>query len=401
MVDIPAVVREITDENALELMLMENFQRENVHPMEEAAGFAALRKHNNISVQGIADKIGKNWHYVADRLKLSGLIPELQQAYYEGKFKYSEALELAILAPAVQLEWHSGKMETHADESTWPTNNIARCKGELKTAPFDKEDETLVPKMGKCSGCVFNTATSQLFPDDSDAPRCLNKICFGEKSMNTVRRLVESGGDSIVWMVNRQPSAEVKKLLEGVEFRDYYSLRAEEAPLSLEECLEENDLAGEWLPDDSMYDDKKEFDEAKADAIKQHEKQMEDWLNKDWVSSGYKKGIYIDNDFTIMECWVMKNSLNKPAGTSSSSNSVHGQKVSVKNLVADVGKFMGESIPGVEKSGLAKVVAPSKADIEAGISQAETDIKNTKDLCEEKIFQEVKLLLKAPWGPHP
>jgi len=100
--DIPAVVRILTDQQALECMVIENLQREDVHPLEEAEGYEALmKKHGYKTVEDIAAKIGKSRAYVYGRLKLCDLIPENRKIFYSGKFSPSVALLVAKVPPGL------------------------------------------------------------------------------------------------------------------------------------------------------------------------------------------------------------------------------------------------------------------------------------------------------------
>lgn len=67
---VPCIVRDLTDVELLEILVVENNQRENVHPLEEGAGYKALLDLGAYSVEGLAQKIGRSRIYVYDRLKL-------------------------------------------------------------------------------------------------------------------------------------------------------------------------------------------------------------------------------------------------------------------------------------------------------------------------------------------
>jgi len=75
---IPATVRELTDAQALELQVIENVQRVDVHPLDEAQGYAALieLQPDTYTVEGIAARVGRSPAYVNGRLRLIQLIPE-------------------------------------------------------------------------------------------------------------------------------------------------------------------------------------------------------------------------------------------------------------------------------------------------------------------------------------
>jgi ParB/RepB/Spo0J family partition protein len=100
LVEIPAIVRTLTDTEVLELQVIENGQREDPHPLEEAEGYEALLKctHANgerYTADEIAAKVGKSRSYVFGRLKLCALCPEGRKAFYDGELDASRALLIA------------------------------------------------------------------------------------------------------------------------------------------------------------------------------------------------------------------------------------------------------------------------------------------------------------------
>ena len=75
---IPATVRELTDAQALELQVIENVQRVDVHPLDEAQGYAALIKvqPDTYTLETIASRVGRSPQSVSGRLRLIQLIPK-------------------------------------------------------------------------------------------------------------------------------------------------------------------------------------------------------------------------------------------------------------------------------------------------------------------------------------
>src|ERR1700726_4717983 len=98
---IPASVRELTDTQCLELQLIENLQRADVHELDEARGYAALMQlqPDTYTVETLAEKIGRSEKYVYARLRLMHLVDEVQQAFYTGKLTIAHAFEMARLTP--------------------------------------------------------------------------------------------------------------------------------------------------------------------------------------------------------------------------------------------------------------------------------------------------------------
>src|SRR5438309_3148427 len=98
---IPATVRDLTDAQALELQVIENVQRVDVHPLDEAQGYAALieLEPDTYTAESIAARVGRSPAYVNGRLRLIQLIPEAKQAFYEDKLTVAHAFEIARLQP--------------------------------------------------------------------------------------------------------------------------------------------------------------------------------------------------------------------------------------------------------------------------------------------------------------
>ena len=98
---IPASIRELTDTECLELQLIENLQRADVHELDEARGYAALMRlqPDTYSVETLAEKIGRSEKYVYARLRLMHLIQEAQEAFYIARLTVAHAFEIARLQP--------------------------------------------------------------------------------------------------------------------------------------------------------------------------------------------------------------------------------------------------------------------------------------------------------------
>jgi ParB/RepB/Spo0J family partition protein len=99
---IPAMVRELTDVEALEIMVVENAKRADVHPLEEAHAFHELQTKHKHDVAKIAAKVGRSVNYVYDRLKLLNLTKEAQKLFLDNRFTAGHAVILARLEPKVQ-----------------------------------------------------------------------------------------------------------------------------------------------------------------------------------------------------------------------------------------------------------------------------------------------------------
>jgi ParB/RepB/Spo0J family partition protein len=88
-------MRELTDAEVLEVQVVENLQRADLHELEEAEGYEQLLKcahadGKKYTVEEIAAKVGKSRSYVFARLKLTALCPEARKAFYDGNLDASK-----------------------------------------------------------------------------------------------------------------------------------------------------------------------------------------------------------------------------------------------------------------------------------------------------------------------
>jgi ParB/RepB/Spo0J family partition protein len=97
--EIPGIVEDLTPEQALEIQLVENAQREDIHPMEEAEAYERLHAPKpegfGYAVQEIAERVGKSASSVYASLKLCDLVPEARKAFVRGDLDASKAVLLA------------------------------------------------------------------------------------------------------------------------------------------------------------------------------------------------------------------------------------------------------------------------------------------------------------------
>lgn len=104
--EVPALVRELTEAQALEAQVIENLQRADVHPLEEAEGYRRLTERPprgaGYTVSQIAERVGRSVKYVYDRMKLLALTKEAQAHFTAGKITAGHAILLARLKPADQ-----------------------------------------------------------------------------------------------------------------------------------------------------------------------------------------------------------------------------------------------------------------------------------------------------------
>ena len=187
--DIPAFWRELDDKQVLEIQVVENLQRRDVHPIEEAEGYQALMKKHGYTADQIAAKIGKSRSYVYGRLKFADLCRDAREAFYEGRLDASTALLVARI-PGETLQKKATKEVTCGYDNqplsyrNAKTHILHRYTLSLARATFKPDDATLLPKIGACTDCPKRSGNCRdLFNDIEDADVCTDPDCFEEKRM--------------------------------------------------------------------------------------------------------------------------------------------------------------------------------------------------------------------------
>ncbi len=187
MADVPCIVRPMTDTQFLEIITIENLQREDVHPLEEAQGYQALMEKAGYDVAAIAAKVGKSESYVYQRLKLAELVPEAQKPFLADELSAGHAILIARLQPKDQVEAvkyclrdrYNGEACGVRELARWIEQNVHL---DLHKAPWKKDNADLVPEAGPCTNCPKRTGfTPALFPDIAKKDTCTDPACFKTK----------------------------------------------------------------------------------------------------------------------------------------------------------------------------------------------------------------------------
>jgi ParB/RepB/Spo0J family partition protein len=294
---VPAIIRQLNDDEALEAQIVENLQRKDVHPMEEALAFESLSKRG-LTQEQIGARVGKGDRFVRARLVLCALSKPWQDLFLRHAIDLELALKICRFSQPLQkqilADQDLSKEDLKRPDLKIQVRDFSKYKGDLATACFDKTDPTLNPKMGACIGCPFNSATANLFPADTSRPRCTNLECFRVKTDKAFNKILETAKDdpSLVLIkagYRAEDSKDIQKIKElGLTVYNYTDWR-EETPLDpgTYEEWKEKSLAGDW--EGIEYDE----DDPEAENRKTWEREARDYLKeKALVEKGLKSGKY-------------------------------------------------------------------------------------------------------------
>jgi len=232
---ISANVRDISDMDMLELQIIENLQREDPHPLEEAESYEALLEQHkgdpDYTVDTLAAKLGKSRSFIYARMKLCALRPAAREAFYDGLLNPSTALLLArIPVPDLQdqalkeitsTNWHGEPMSVRVAAKHIQDRYMTR----LDQAPFKLSDETLVPEAGPCTTCPKRTgANPGLFSDVGNADVCTDPTCFASKKDASRARVRQAALDTGKKVISGKAAEKIKPHRYDSELKGYVAI---------------------------------------------------------------------------------------------------------------------------------------------------------------------------------
>jgi ParB/RepB/Spo0J family partition protein len=213
LADIPVLIRSMTDAEARVAQVSENLSRKDVHPFEEAEGFAALMR-DGISADQLAKQFGQSRSYIYGRLKLLQACKEIRDACLAGEIGSEVALLIARLRTdklqGKALGYIRGKYLDLQDGGKKSFRGIQQLLKErftlhIKRAIFDPEDATLHPAVGICSACPSLSGNAPEYQDlaadregrhhgyrhDGEPDLCTDPDCFALKKKLHLQREAE------------------------------------------------------------------------------------------------------------------------------------------------------------------------------------------------------------------
>jgi ParB family transcriptional regulator, chromosome partitioning protein len=225
---VPAIVREMNDAECREAQLIDNLQRADLSPMEEAEAYEALHAAE-LPVEVLAAKVGKTVQYVTQRLRLLQLIPDAREALRQGALNLTLALLIARLAPVTQekatlyaidpqkrgkgktlaerikdvaertdadMPWDRVHCATESDMRDWIADNTLLP---LKGVAWRLDDIDLIPGAGPCTECPKRSGNAVMLFGDlaADGDTCTDPECYDRKRKATVKEALKREANAI------------------------------------------------------------------------------------------------------------------------------------------------------------------------------------------------------------
>lgn len=202
---IPALVREMTDDEAYDAMITENLQRKDVDPIEEAFAFSQLIERGN-TAEEIALRFGKSVRFVQDRVKLNSLIPELLLKVREGAMAIAAGMIICKFEEESQRKFLKayGSYEKISKDTAQRFLNQEFMT--LNRSPWYQSDDQADEDFeggcnSKCRECPLNTANANcLFWEmkAEDEGKCTERGKFESKHRAYLLHYLEDIADELV-----------------------------------------------------------------------------------------------------------------------------------------------------------------------------------------------------------
>ena len=188
LTEVPAIIKELSDEDMMELAIIENLQREDLNAIEEAESYKKMMTDLNITQQEVARRLGKSRPYIANMLRLLQLPKNVAQMVQHGALSSAHGRTLLTLKDASKIK----KTAKQAAQESWSVRYLEEYVNGLVSKDIsrkvDKETKESKPKMiqqqerflKKQYGAKVDISTS----------KNVGKITFEFKSEAELKRLI-------------------------------------------------------------------------------------------------------------------------------------------------------------------------------------------------------------------
>lgn len=167
------------------LQITENLHRKEMTSLEEAQAFKRVLENDDLTVEQLAEELGKPPVYVQNRLTLNLLIPDLTKILAEKKISTAIAFMFARLSPDMQKKGYRAMKKSMFNVSLDRVANWIKGETErsLQNAPFQGNIvyEIKGKQIAPCNGCIYNTSIDKLFWNGAEKMTCVNAECYDQK----------------------------------------------------------------------------------------------------------------------------------------------------------------------------------------------------------------------------
>ena len=183
------IYNNITDDEAEDMSLSENLQREEVHPTEEAKAFKRLLEKGRYDMYSLVSRFGRSEKYIYTRLKLNELYQPIGELLDNETITISVGEEISTYEPNIQKDVYEKHLKENSRDN-WAGYTLKLFKKyfeeyyttDLEQYKFDKTE---------CKACVHNAANYNLFAEHNGCGHCTNRKCLDTKNAAFVTKETE------------------------------------------------------------------------------------------------------------------------------------------------------------------------------------------------------------------
>ena len=154
LIEVPIVVKDLSDEEIIKMGLIENLQREDLNPLDEAKGIQRLQQEFNVTQEDLGLSLGKSRTAITNSLRLLQLAKPVQTMLEEGSLSMGHARPLLTLPEAIQEKFANKIVKSGL--STRQAENLAKSyqqeKGAKPQSPKDPNLTNLETELGDALG---------------------------------------------------------------------------------------------------------------------------------------------------------------------------------------------------------------------------------------------------------
>lgn len=186
--EIPAIIKELSDSDMMELAIIENLQREDLNAIEEAESYQRLMKDLGLTQQKVAERLGKSRPYIANMLRLLNLPQDVSKQVKEGALSGAHGRTLLGIKDVSKMK----KISQQAIREKWSVRYLEQVVNELQDGRQSKESKEPTPMKPK-----FIQKQERLLKEkfgtkvEISTRKNTGKITFEFKSKEAFQRLIQ------------------------------------------------------------------------------------------------------------------------------------------------------------------------------------------------------------------
>lgn len=188
LTEIPAIIKELSDSDMMELAIIENLQREDLNAIEEAESYQRLMKDLGLTQQKVAERLGKSRPYIANMLRLLNLPQDVSKQVKEGALSGAHGRTLLGIKDVSKMK----KISQQAIREKWSVRYLEQVVNELQDGRQSKESKEPTPMKPK-----FIQKQERLLKEkfgtkvEISTRKNTGKITFEFKSKEAFQRLIQ------------------------------------------------------------------------------------------------------------------------------------------------------------------------------------------------------------------